>query len=170
MSVSGTGSVGGTVRPGGVTGRDAGRCVAVAGLVGLAPDQQAAMMTLCERRGRPQAEHAPLVARLAARASWEASALAELLAGGAPHVDIGGEAGATARLLAARRALAGLDERRLARMYGVDPDAALDNIVVIALALRYAGRQLPREVILDAWPGNPSLINRLLGPAWISDA
>lgn len=119
VSVSGTGSVNGTPRvngtgsPGGVTGRDAGRCVAVAGLVGLAPDQQAAMTTLCERRGRPQAEHAPLVARLAARASWEASALAELLAGGAPHVDIGGEAGATARLLAARRALAGLDERRL---------------------------------------------------------
>jgi len=46
----------------------------------------------------------------------------------------------------------------------------LDDIVVIALALRYAGRQVPREVILDAWPGNPSLINRLLGPARISDA
>ena len=40
----------------------------------------------------------------------------------------------------------------------------LDDIVVIALALRYAGRQVPREVILEAWPGNPSLINRLLGP------
>lgn len=45
----------------------------------------------------------------------------------------------------------------------------LDDIVVIALALRYAGRQVPREVILDAWPGNPSLINRLLGPAPTSD-
>lgn len=40
----------------------------------------------------------------------------------------------------------------------------LDDIVVIALALRYAGRQVPREVILEAWPGNPSLIERLLGP------
>ncbi len=40
----------------------------------------------------------------------------------------------------------------------------LDDIVVIALALRYAGRQVPRAVILEAWPGNPSLINRLLGP------
>src|SRR3954469_24005460 len=39
----------------------------------------------------------------------------------------------------------------------------LDDIVVIALALRYAGRQVPREVILDAWPGNPALITRLLG-------
>ena len=46
----------------------------------------------------------------------------------------------------------------------------LDDIVVIALALRYAGSQVPREVFLDAWPGNPSLINRLLGPARISDA
>ncbi len=40
----------------------------------------------------------------------------------------------------------------------------LDDIVVIAVALRYAGRQVPRAVILEAWPGNPSLINRLLGP------
>lgn len=40
----------------------------------------------------------------------------------------------------------------------------LDDIVVIALGLRYAGRQVPRHVILEAWPGNPSLINRLLGP------
>jgi uncharacterized membrane protein YkvA (DUF1232 family) len=40
----------------------------------------------------------------------------------------------------------------------------LDDIVVIALALRYAGRQVPRDVILEAWPGDPSLINRLLGP------
>lgn len=39
----------------------------------------------------------------------------------------------------------------------------LDDIVVIALALRYAGRQVPRPVILEAWPGNPSLIERLLG-------
>lgn len=39
----------------------------------------------------------------------------------------------------------------------------LDDIVVIALALRYAGRQVPRQVILDAWPGNPNLIQRLLG-------
>lgn len=39
----------------------------------------------------------------------------------------------------------------------------LDDIVVVALALRYAGRNVPREVILDAWPGNPALINRLLG-------
>lgn len=39
----------------------------------------------------------------------------------------------------------------------------LDDIVVIALALRYAGRQVPRSVILEAWPGNPTLIERLLG-------
>ena len=39
----------------------------------------------------------------------------------------------------------------------------LDDIVVVALALRYAGRQVPRHVILEAWPGNPTLIERLLG-------
>lgn len=40
----------------------------------------------------------------------------------------------------------------------------LDDIVVIALALRYAGRQVPREVLLAAWPGEPRLLQRLLGP------
>ncbi|HEX6873438.1 MAG TPA: DUF1232 domain-containing protein [Micromonosporaceae bacterium] len=39
----------------------------------------------------------------------------------------------------------------------------LDDIVVVALALRYAGRQVPRELLLDAWPGEPRLIERLLG-------
>src|SRR5690349_2411442 len=40
----------------------------------------------------------------------------------------------------------------------------LDDIVVVALALRYAGRRVPREVLLAAWPGEPRLIERLLGP------
>ena len=40
----------------------------------------------------------------------------------------------------------------------------LDDIVVAALCLRYAGRRVPREVLLAAWPGDPRLIERLLGP------
>jgi uncharacterized membrane protein YkvA (DUF1232 family) len=40
----------------------------------------------------------------------------------------------------------------------------LDDIVVVALALRYAGRQVPRDVLLAAWPGEPRLLERLLGP------
>jgi uncharacterized membrane protein YkvA (DUF1232 family) len=40
----------------------------------------------------------------------------------------------------------------------------LDDIVVVALALRYASRQVPRDVLLAAWPGEPRLIERLLGP------
>jgi len=39
----------------------------------------------------------------------------------------------------------------------------LDDIVVVALALRYAGRQVPREVLVEAWPGDPHLLLRLLG-------
>lgn len=39
----------------------------------------------------------------------------------------------------------------------------LDDVVVAALALRYAARQVPREVLLEAWPGNPDLLERLLG-------
>jgi len=41
----------------------------------------------------------------------------------------------------------------------------LDDIVIVALALRYAARRVPRAVILEAWPGDPSLLERLLGPA-----
>ena len=39
----------------------------------------------------------------------------------------------------------------------------LDDIVVVALALRYAARQVPREVLLDAWPGETRLLLRLIG-------
>lgn len=40
----------------------------------------------------------------------------------------------------------------------------LDDVVVVALAMRYAARQVPREVILEAWPGKASTIERLVGP------
>jgi uncharacterized membrane protein YkvA (DUF1232 family) len=40
----------------------------------------------------------------------------------------------------------------------------LDDIVVVALALRYAGRQVPREVLTASRPGEPRLLERLLGP------
>lgn len=39
----------------------------------------------------------------------------------------------------------------------------LDDIVVVALALRYAARRVPRAVLLEAWPGDPRLLLRLLG-------
>jgi uncharacterized membrane protein YkvA (DUF1232 family) len=39
----------------------------------------------------------------------------------------------------------------------------LDDVVVVALALRYAARQVPREVLSAAWPGEPRLLERLLG-------
>lgn len=39
----------------------------------------------------------------------------------------------------------------------------LDDIVVIALAVRYAARAVPREVLLAAWPEDPRLLLRLLG-------
>lgn len=105
---------------------DPGRCLAVPAVVGLAPDQQRELGALCGRRGRPQSEHAPLLARLAARASWEAAALGELVVGGAPHLDLGGEASAAARLLAVRRGLAGLGDRRLAGAGCKPLDAAIE--------------------------------------------
>lgn len=39
----------------------------------------------------------------------------------------------------------------------------LDDIVVVALALRYAARRSPRDVLEAAWPGDPRLLARLLG-------
>ena len=41
----------------------------------------------------------------------------------------------------------------------------LDDVVVVALCLRYAARRVPREVLLAAWPGEPRLLERLLGAA-----
>lgn len=38
----------------------------------------------------------------------------------------------------------------------------LDDVVVVVLALRYAARQVPRAALLDAWPGEPRLLERLL--------
>jgi hypothetical protein len=31
-------------------------------------------------------------------------------------------------------------------------------VVVVALALRYAARRVPRELLLEAWPGEPRLL------------
>jgi uncharacterized membrane protein YkvA (DUF1232 family) len=39
----------------------------------------------------------------------------------------------------------------------------LDDVVVFALAMRYAARRVPRTVVLEAWPGDPAVIERLLG-------
>lgn len=41
----------------------------------------------------------------------------------------------------------------------------LDDVVVVALALRYAAGQVPRAVLLEAWPGEPRLLERLIGRA-----
>lgn len=40
----------------------------------------------------------------------------------------------------------------------------LDDLVVVALALRYAARRCPPEAITEAWPGSPDLLRRMLGP------
>ena len=39
----------------------------------------------------------------------------------------------------------------------------LDDVVVVALALRYAARRVPPDVLRQAWPGEPRLLERLLG-------
>jgi uncharacterized membrane protein YkvA (DUF1232 family) len=40
----------------------------------------------------------------------------------------------------------------------------LDDVVVVALCLRFAARRVPRQVLLDAWPAEPRIIERLIGP------
>jgi uncharacterized membrane protein YkvA (DUF1232 family) len=39
----------------------------------------------------------------------------------------------------------------------------LDDVIVVALALRYAARQVPREAIVEAWPAEQRILDRLLG-------
>jgi uncharacterized membrane protein YkvA (DUF1232 family) len=41
----------------------------------------------------------------------------------------------------------------------------LDDVVVIALALRYAAKRTPSEVLYEAWPAEPRLLARLVGRA-----
>ncbi len=38
-----------------------------------------------------------------------------------------------------------------------------DDVLVVALALRYAARRVPRQIVVEAWPANPTTIERLLG-------
>jgi uncharacterized membrane protein YkvA (DUF1232 family) len=37
----------------------------------------------------------------------------------------------------------------------------LDDIVVVALALRYAARHIPPEALVDAWPADRRILDRL---------
>lgn len=39
----------------------------------------------------------------------------------------------------------------------------LDDVVAVVLLLRYAARSIPRDDLLEAWPANPRLLERLLG-------
>jgi uncharacterized membrane protein YkvA (DUF1232 family) len=41
----------------------------------------------------------------------------------------------------------------------------LDDVVVVALALRYAARRVPVDVLREAWPAEPRLLERLLPSA-----
>ena len=38
----------------------------------------------------------------------------------------------------------------------------LDDVIVVALALRYAARQVPRDVLFEAWPAEPRILERLI--------
>jgi uncharacterized membrane protein YkvA (DUF1232 family) len=38
-----------------------------------------------------------------------------------------------------------------------------DDVVVMALSLRYAARQVPRAALEEAWAGDPHVLSRLLG-------
>lgn len=38
----------------------------------------------------------------------------------------------------------------------------LDDVIVVALALRFAARCVPRDAIVDAWPADRRLLERLL--------
>lgn len=39
----------------------------------------------------------------------------------------------------------------------------LDDVVAVILLLRFAARSIPRDLLLSSWPGDPRLLERLLG-------
>ncbi len=39
----------------------------------------------------------------------------------------------------------------------------LDDVIVVALALRYAARQVPPDVLVEAWPAEGRILERLVG-------
>lgn len=39
----------------------------------------------------------------------------------------------------------------------------LDDVVAVVLLMRYAARSIPRATLLEAWPSDPRLLERLLG-------
>ena len=39
----------------------------------------------------------------------------------------------------------------------------LDDVVIVALALRYAARRIPRAALEEAWPAEPRILDRLIG-------
>lgn len=46
----------------------------------------------------------------------------------------------------------------------------LDDVIVMVLCLRFAARRVPRHVLLEAWPGDPTPLNRLLDRRHASEA
>ena len=38
----------------------------------------------------------------------------------------------------------------------------LDDVIVVALALRFAARRVPHDAIYEAWPADPRMLDRLL--------
>jgi uncharacterized membrane protein YkvA (DUF1232 family) len=41
----------------------------------------------------------------------------------------------------------------------------LDDVIAVILLLRYAARAIPRDILLEAWPAEPRLLLRVLGPS-----
>jgi uncharacterized membrane protein YkvA (DUF1232 family) len=39
----------------------------------------------------------------------------------------------------------------------------LDDVVAVVLLLRFAARAIPRDVLLEAWPAEPRLLERVIG-------
>jgi uncharacterized membrane protein YkvA (DUF1232 family) len=39
----------------------------------------------------------------------------------------------------------------------------LDDVVAVVLLLRYAARAIPRDVLMEAWPAEPRLLERVIG-------
>ncbi len=81
------------------------RCVAAWAVSGLEVEERARLAELCASGGSPVLADLPLLVAMVTRASWEAAILGEFARGAAPHLDLGPDMAAAARLRELRQGL-----------------------------------------------------------------
>lgn len=147
-------------------------CLAAWGLAGLAPEEKEALVGVCSRRARIEAQLVPVVTAVATRGTWESAALGRLLVGGAPHLDLGtasDQAGLAGRLKALRQRLqTELVERRASATRKGDARCGWVREAFDAYAADLAGGAVPSPPIAGYALSEEGCLG--LDPQWVGEA